>query len=50
MHFFKVLFVPFCPNPVCNYIIKDFIELEDTEGEELKGDILILFALTASKN
>jgi hypothetical protein len=24
----------YCPNPACDYIIKDFVELEDTEGEE----------------
>lgn len=25
----------YCPNPACDYIVKDFVELEDTEdGEE----------------
>ncbi len=25
----------YCPNPVCDYIVKDFVEFEDTEeGEE----------------
>jgi hypothetical protein len=24
----------FCPSPSCDYIIKDFVELEDTEGGE----------------